>query len=54
MVSATPTGQALNTMTDYKQWKDLLKAAGLREARLHDARPRPQPCCSSSASQSGP
>jgi integrase len=37
-VFATTTGQALNTMTDYKQWKDLLKAAGLREARLHDAR----------------
>jgi integrase len=37
-VFATPTGQALNTMTDYKQWKALLKAAGLRETRLHDAR----------------
>jgi len=37
-VFATPTGLALNHMTDYKQWKALLKAAGLRETRLHDAR----------------
>ncbi|MEU0521864.1 tyrosine-type recombinase/integrase [Streptosporangium sp. NPDC006007] len=37
-VFATPTGQALNPNTDYHQWKDLLKAAGLRDARLHDAR----------------
>lgn len=37
-VFATPGGQALNHMTDYKEWKALLKAAGLREARLHDAR----------------
>jgi site-specific recombinase XerD len=25
-------------MTDYRQWKDRIRAAGLREARLHDAR----------------
>jgi integrase len=31
-------GAALNTVTDYREWKALLKAAGLREARLHDAR----------------
>jgi integrase len=37
-VFATPTGRALNPNTDYHQWKDLLKAAGLRDARLHDAR----------------
>jgi integrase len=37
-VFATPTGRALNPMTDYKQWKDRIRAAGLREARLHDAR----------------
>jgi integrase len=35
---STPTGPALNPNTDYHQWKDLLKAAGLRDARLHDAR----------------
>jgi integrase len=37
-VFATPTGRALNPMTDYKQWKGRIRAAGLREARLHDAR----------------
>ncbi len=35
---AGPTGQPLNPNTDYHQWKRLLKDAGLREARLHDAR----------------
>ncbi|MFF0249582.1 tyrosine-type recombinase/integrase [Streptosporangium sandarakinum] len=37
-VFTTPTGRALNPNTDYHQWKDLLKTAGLRDARLHDAR----------------
>ncbi|MFC7646606.1 tyrosine-type recombinase/integrase [Streptosporangium lutulentum] len=37
-VFATATGGPLNPNTDYHQWKDLLKAAGLRDARLHDAR----------------
>jgi len=37
-VFATPTGGPLNHNTDYHAWKRLLKAAGLREARLHDAR----------------
>jgi integrase len=37
-VFATPTGEPLNPNTDYHQWKELLKAAGLREGRLHDAR----------------
>jgi integrase len=27
-----------NVAMDYHEWKQLLKAAGLREARLHDAR----------------
>jgi integrase len=35
---ASPTGQPINPRTDYNQWKRLLKEAGLREARLHDAR----------------
>jgi integrase len=34
----TPTGDPLNPNTDYHQWKELLKAAGLRAGRLHDAR----------------
>jgi integrase len=34
----TPTGQPINPRTDYTEWKRLLKEAGLREARLHDAR----------------
>jgi integrase len=37
-VFASPTGEPLSPNTDYHQWKDLLKAAGLRDARLHDAR----------------
>jgi integrase len=37
-VFATPTGEPLNPSTDYHQWKELLKAAGLRDGRLHDAR----------------
>ncbi|OHV44898.1 site-specific integrase [Pseudofrankia sp. BMG5.36] len=35
---ATPTGGATNPRTDYSEWKRLLAAAGLRDARLHDAR----------------
>nr|WP_237702958.1 MULTISPECIES: site-specific integrase [Protofrankia] len=37
-VFATPTGGPLNPNTDYQEWKELLQAAGLRDARLHDAR----------------
>ena len=37
-VFATPTGQPINPRTDYTEWKRLLKEAGLREGRLHDAR----------------
>jgi len=37
-VFATPTGGPSNPSTDYGEWKKLLKAAGLRDARLHDAR----------------
>jgi integrase len=37
-VFATPDGNPLNPNTDYHEWKRLLKEAGLREARLHDAR----------------
>ncbi len=43
---ADPTGHVLNPRTDTKHWKDLLRDAGVRDARLHDApgtrRPR---CC---------
>lgn len=35
---ATPTGLPLNPRTDYDEWKRLLKRAGLRDGRLHDAR----------------
>jgi integrase len=35
---ADPTGHALNPRTDTQNWKDLLAAAGVRDARLHDAR----------------
>lgn len=35
---ADPTGRILNPRTDTKHWKELLTAAGVRDARLHDAR----------------
>lgn len=31
-------GKPLNARTDHQEWKDLLKAAGIRKGRLHDAR----------------
>ena len=37
-VFASPTGQPLIPNTDYHEWKRLLREAGLRETRLHDAR----------------
>jgi integrase len=37
-VFATPEGGPLNPNTDFHEWKKLLETAGLREARLHDAR----------------
>lgn len=37
-VFTTPVGDPVNPSTDYHEWKRLLKAAGLRDARLHDAR----------------
>jgi len=37
-VFTTPTGDPLNPNTDYHQWKELLRTADLRDARLHDAR----------------
>ena len=36
--SPHPTGQPLNPNSDYHRWKALLKSAGVRDARLHDAR----------------
>ena len=35
---ASPVGEALNPNSDYHEWKALLKAAGVRHGRLHDAR----------------
>jgi integrase len=37
-VFATPTGTPINSITDYQAWKALLRRAGVRDARLHDAR----------------
>jgi integrase len=37
-VFASATGEPLNPNTDYHEWKALLERAGVREARLHDAR----------------
>lgn len=33
-----PNGKPLDPRADYGEWKSLLKEAGVREARLHDAR----------------
>ncbi|WP_049562992.1 tyrosine-type recombinase/integrase [Nonomuraea sp. SBT364] len=37
-VFTTATGQPVSPSSDYHEWKALLKAAGLRDGRLHDAR----------------
>jgi integrase len=37
-VFTSPTGSVVNPNTDYHQWKALLDRAGVRDARLHDAR----------------
>ena len=37
-VFTSPTGEPLNPNTDYHHWKKLLQEAGVRDARLHDAR----------------
>jgi integrase len=35
---ATETGAPINPRTDWDEWKRLLRSAGIRDARLHDAR----------------
>lgn len=37
-VFAQPTGKPVDPRADYQEWRDLLKEADVREARLHDAR----------------
>jgi integrase len=37
-VFTSPTGEPLIPNTDYHHWKELLREAGVRDARLHDAR----------------
>lgn len=37
-VFAGPAGHPINPRTDHSEWKSLLKAANVRDARLHDAR----------------
>jgi len=37
-VFAQPNGRPIDPKADYRAWKDLLDEAGVREARLHDAR----------------
>ncbi|GGK09609.1 site-specific integrase [Pilimelia anulata] len=37
-VFTTRLGRAISPNTDYHEWKDLVRAAGVRNARLHDAR----------------
>lgn len=38
LVFARPSGKPLDSRADHRAWKGLLAAAGVREARLHDAR----------------
>jgi integrase len=38
LVFTQPTGHPLDPSADHRAWKNLLKAAGVRAARLHDAR----------------
>ena len=38
MSSAKATGRPLDTRRDWQAWKTLLKSAGIRDARPHDAR----------------
>jgi integrase len=37
-VFTTPTGRPVNPNTDYHEWKQILREAGIRDGRLHDAR----------------
>jgi integrase len=37
-VFTSPTGHPVKPSTDYHEWKRLLRTAGVRDARLHDAR----------------
>ncbi len=37
-VFCQPTGRPVDRRRDWQDWKSLLKAAGVRDARLHDAR----------------
>lgn len=37
-VFATEVGRPVNPNTDYRHWKELLRDAGVRDSRLHDAR----------------
>ena len=37
-VFASPLGKPIDPRRDWEEWKDLLKTAGVRDARLHDAR----------------
>lgn len=38
LVFCSPTGAPLDPHDDWDDWRDLLSAAGVREARVHDAR----------------
>jgi site-specific recombinase XerD len=38
LVFCSPTGGPLDPHDDWDDWHDLLSAAGVREARVHDAR----------------
>jgi len=37
-VFAQPNGRPIDPRSDHRAWRDLLSAAGVRPARLHDAR----------------
>ena len=38
LVFCSPTGAPIDSRSDWADWHDLLRTAGVREARVHDAR----------------
>ena len=53
LVFTQPNGKPVDPRADNRAWKALLRDAGVRDARLHDARTRLRRCCFSKASTTG-
>ena len=52
-VFCQPNGRPLDARRDWKAWKDLLRSAGVRDARLHDARHRRDPAAATGSARPG-